>query len=355
MTSVTGWTPPSFHPDGSLTAVELPRQQSSPNLVTSRNRPTNDINRDNSLREDWKRGRAKPSGVSGGTSSMGGGRVGGQIKPKSSSDAAKFQWGNDAPSCAVVFGGLNSMYVNPEVWILPLRWREKTVQFFPPPLNSQEVKGEKTESNGGTSGPARLGFASAVRVATSAAAAAAAAKTKVAGAGVRGPGKGGASAVVHGTAVDEAWRLWQARGAAEGGGSGGVYAVEDVGGVGTSGSLGGDRHHRRASLPVAGTAGSALLVDVIRRQHGAAAGEGGRRSVARSGAAGRMEEWEPKDAVEAGEGGVEMIESAAEIEVGLLVVCTVIQISFASTMQGQAMVEHKAVPVCLPHESNIFS
>lgn len=315
MTSVAGWTPPSFHPDGSLTAVELLRQQ-SPDPATRGKYYVNtgDSNRDSIVRAERKRGRAKQAGTSGGMYA-GGGRGGGRTKP--SSDAANFQWGNDVPSCAVVFGGLNSMYVNPEVWILPLRWREKTVQFSPPPLNSQGIEGEG-KSNGGGSGLARLGFASMVSVATSAAAVAAAAREKVAAARARGQGKGGASAAVDGTAVDEAWRLWQSRGAAESGGSGiACNIVEGVRGAGTPGSLGGDRQHRRASLPAAGTVGSALVVDAIQRQNGATAGGGVRRSGTGRGAGGRLE-----DAVEAGGDGIGMAESAAEIEVGLYVAYT---------------------------------
>lgn len=117
MVTVSGWTPPSFHPDGTLTAAET------------------------TLRCDMAAGLGAKPWTASATAERG--RHGKDLQSRERvswagvpaagpSEAATFQWGNNPPSCAVIFGGLNFMYVKPEVWILPLRWREKTVQFSPP-------------------------------------------------------------------------------------------------------------------------------------------------------------------------------------------------------------------------------
>ena len=63
------------------------------------------------------------------------------------------------------------MYVNPEVWLLPLRWREKTVQFSPPPPDPSGGGGGRAYYNNGSvwgggalSMRGGLGFASSVRL-----------------------------------------------------------------------------------------------------------------------------------------------------------------------------------------------
>lgn len=117
MTMIAGWTPAPFNPDGNLNAV------------------------DPSLSNRWKPHRTEskseaenktPPAVD----SLRRGTCPGIIGPPRSNSAATLQWGLDPLSCAIIFGGLNSMYVNPEVWLLPMRWQQKMVPLFSTRLES---------------------------------------------------------------------------------------------------------------------------------------------------------------------------------------------------------------------------
>ncbi|CAM9882196.1 unnamed protein product, partial [Laminaria digitata] len=195
MALVKGWTPPSFHPDGTLTAAELALTPPPPTQATTAPEPhhsrggnttttttTSNNNNNNNFHH-----RAIPRSP----------------QARQPTEAATFQWGDSdsVPPCALVFGGLNSMYVNPEVWLLPLRWREKTVQFSPPPPREPGGGGARTggderrrayNNNNNTGGGggwgggggvvAGLGFASSARLKGKVGAAAAAARGNVAAA-----------------------------------------------------------------------------------------------------------------------------------------------------------------------------
>lgn len=206
------------------------------------------------------------------------------------SEAAKLQWGNIPLTCAVVFGGLNSMYVSPEIWILPLRWHQKTVQFFPPTEETPEE-----DNDWGKPASARFDLASVVRLKKTAqvAAAAAAVRSKVTATGGRDRLET-ADVAANLAGSDDPWRLRQADGKHD------EYASRAV-------------KHRRASLP-AGRAGGAasLAIDTSRNEQphfgtlreGIASDSGG--SAAR--VAGIV-------VPSGGEGGVKVLESAAHLEV----------------------------------------
>lgn len=165
------------------------------------------------------------------------------------------------------------MYVNPEVWLLPLRWRENTVQFAPPEPEQPEKNNEKLR-NSNSGGLGGLGFATAVRLKRAAGLAAATARGRVAAAAAAG---GGAAVGGVGTG-DDARRLFQ---------------------VGRVGEALGAGKQRRASLPGGFAAGAAALgLEIVRslEQHG--------------------QEVEERPAGEKGDDEwVGMQESAAEIEV----------------------------------------
>ncbi|CAM9473756.1 unnamed protein product, partial [Scytosiphon promiscuus] len=226
MSSIVGWTPPSFHPDGALTAAEqAPRANAS--LTWGRKTATTPGQRHNNTVRVAEGGGGVGPGV---------GTRGGAIESPATtnsegnipSDAAVLQWGQKAPCCAVVFGGLNSMYVNPEMWVLPLRWVEKAVQLSPPPPEPETRQDEDGESGRGN----RLGFAAVANIKTAGAVAAATARRRAAPVAVDRTGTRGAGMVVNATGgnrpADDAWRLFQA-----GGISMGARTVD----------------HRRASLP----------------------------------------------------------------------------------------------------------
>lgn len=151
------------------------------------------------------------------------------------SEGAVFQWGEKAPTCAVIFGGLNSMYVSPEVWMLPLRWGERTVPFFSPKSepepNLRRGEGGTLGSGGNADrGKRGLGISTTGKLKGAVATAAATAQGRAAAsadAGRRVEGGGGATTNKIGTG-DDAWRLFQA----------GSTGVESAG-----------VKHRRASLP----------------------------------------------------------------------------------------------------------
>lgn len=244
MSSIAGWTPPSFHPDGTLTAAEL-APQSKVVSPSDKGNPRNKV-------QKYKRALTAAAAATAMAGRVGGGGVmnsGGGTKASAAaptapaklpSEAATFQWGEKAPTCAVVFGGLNSMYVNPEVWLLPLRWVENTVQFFPP---SPEPEPDRTEEGNDTiNGLGGLGFATAVKLKRAAAVAATTARGRVAANAGESAGSNtgkGAAAALGGVGVgDSAWRLFQAGGAGAGKG---------------------DVVNRRASLPGGLAAGAAPL------------------------------------------------------------------------------------------------
>ena len=220
MPTIAGWTPPSFHPDGALTAAEL-APQSKTTIHDSSNRTTNN----------------SPGAAAAAVAAA---------AAKLPSDPARFQWGERPPSCAVVFGGLNSMYVNPEVWILPLRWREKTVQLSPPSPEPEPQESEELQRGERAAGLAGLGFATTVRLKRAAGLAAATAREKVTAA-AGGWGEGSAPNG-GGTEDDNTWRPFHA------------------GRVGGAGGAGAGRH-RRASLPGGFATGAAALgLEILRAQ-----------------------------------------------------------------------------------------
>ena len=297
MPTVAGWTPPSFHPDGTLTAAELAPQRKTAARESNNDHAATGQRRGDLPAEAERRGRADGGAAvhfKNGTepAAAAAAAAAAAILP---TEAATFQWGSKAPTCAVVFGGLNSMYVNPEVWMLPLRWGEKAVQFFPP-NPEPEPKGDENENHqGGARGElGGLGFATAVRLKRAAALAASTARRKVASAaaGANGGGTagGGSIAEISETGID-AWRLFQA-------GS-------------TGGEKGAGKKHRRASLPggfsAAGAAALGFEANYSQQQdrhqqgEGVANRAGGGEGVLRPGEDG------------GGDGGI--LESAAEIEV----------------------------------------
>lgn len=229
MSSIAGWTPPSFHPDGTLTTSEL-----APPSTTTAGYERNATGVTWAAAEKDRR-----AGGSSGT--FAGGRepaTRSTVTPPASSlpsDAAVFQWGEKAPTCAVIFGGLNSMYVSPEVWMLPLRWGERTVPFFSPKSepepNLQRGDGGTFGSGGNADrGKRGLGISTSGRLKGGVATAAATAQGRAAASadgGRRVQGVGGATVNEIGTG-DGAWHLLQA-------GSTGVKNVRVK--------------HRRASLP----------------------------------------------------------------------------------------------------------
>lgn len=263
MPTIAGWTPPSFHPDGTLTSAELAPQSKTTIRESSSSKTT--------ASNTGQRGTDWPAA---------------EAAAKLPSEAASFQWGEKPPACAVVFGGLNSMYVTPEVWILPLRWRENTVQFSPPnpEPEPQEERNEKPHNGKSGGGLGGLGFASTVRLKRAAGLAAATARGRVTAAAAAG---GGATVGGNGEG-DDTWRLFQAGRVGEGRGAG---------------------KHRRASLPGGFTAGAAALgLDILRsheqQRHEIAAGVVG-------GAGGGAAMAGQRD----DDDRVGMQESAAEIEV----------------------------------------
>lgn len=124
------------------------------------------------------------------------------------------------------------MYVNPEVWLLPLRWRENTVQLFPPTAEPERHIERNTII--GTPAPAGLGFASVAKLKNAAGAVAASARSKAAA--TTGMREGAT------TVANDDWRLWQPRGGS-GGGSGGD----------------GVANHRRATISGGFTGGASDL------------------------------------------------------------------------------------------------
>lgn len=132
------------------------------------------------------------------------------------------------------------MYVNPEVWILPLRWRENTVQFSPPSPDPEEENQELFNPKGGGLGLG-LGFASTVRLKRAAGLAAATARGRVNSAAAAGRG-----GVATGGTEDDTWRVFQAGRVEAGAGAG---------------------KHRRASLPGGLATGAAALgLKILRSQ-----------------------------------------------------------------------------------------
>eukprot|EP00903_Cladosiphon_okamuranus_P011651 g10959.t1 len=229
MPMIAGWTPPSFHPDGTLAAAEL-----APQTKTAERDPS-----DKTTNNPGSAAAAPAAAVAAAAVAA---------AAKLPSDMARFQWGERPPSCAVVFGGLNSMYVNPEVWILPLRWRENTVQFSPPspePGPPQEETGKPHSSErGGGGGLGGLDFATTVRLKRASGLAATKARGRVAAAAAAG---GGVALSGSGTKDDTTWRLFQAG---------------RVGGAGA-----GAGKHRRASLPGGFATGAAALgLEILRSQ-----------------------------------------------------------------------------------------
>lgn len=111
MAIIDEWNPPAFLPDGTLTA------QGSMQVVPAK---LNDGPLTTSLTTGHHRG--KPNSYTED-------RIGAHDEPTGL--AAAYRQDTGVPRCAIIFGGLNTMYVSPDVWILPLQWREKTVQFFP--------------------------------------------------------------------------------------------------------------------------------------------------------------------------------------------------------------------------------
>ncbi|CAM9510657.1 unnamed protein product [Ectocarpus sp. 13 AM-2016] len=229
MSSIAGWTPPSFHPDGTLTASEL----APPSAATAGCERNATGVTWASAEKDWR--------VGGSSGTSAGGRdpaTRPTVAPPASrlpSEAAVFQWGEKAPTCAVIFGGLNSMYVSPEVWMLPLRWGERTVPFFSPksePEPNLQRRDGGTYGSGGNAdrGKRGLRISSSSRLKGGVAMAAATAQGRAAASaegGRRVQGVGGATVNKIGTG-DGAWRLFQA----------GSTGVEKTG-----------VKHRRASLP----------------------------------------------------------------------------------------------------------
>ncbi|CBJ34047.1 conserved unknown protein [Ectocarpus siliculosus] len=229
MSSIAGWTPPSFHPDGTLTASEL----APPSTATA------GCER-NATGVTWAAAE-KDRRVGGSSGTSAGGRepaTRSTVAPPASSlpsEAGVLQWGEKAPTCAVIFGGLNSMYVSPEVWMLPLRWGERTVPFFSPKSepepNLQRGDGGAIGSGGDADrGKRELGMSTSGRLKGGVATAAATAQGRTAASadgGRRVQGVGGATVNKIGTG-DGAWRLFQA----------GSTGVENA-----------RVKHRRASLP----------------------------------------------------------------------------------------------------------
>ncbi|CAM9912117.1 unnamed protein product [Ectocarpus sp. 8 AP-2014] len=229
MSSIAGWTPPSFHPDGTLTASELAPQSTT----------TAGYER-NATGVTWATAE-KDRRVGGSRRTSAGGRepaTRSTVAPPASSlpsEAAVFQWGEKAPTCAVIFGGLNSMYVSPEVWMLPLRWGERTVPFFSPKSepkpNLQRGDGGAFGSGGNADrGKRGLGISTSGRLKGGVATAAATAQGRAAASadgGRRVQGVGGATVNKIETG-DGPWRLFQA----------GSTGVENA-----------RVKHRRASLP----------------------------------------------------------------------------------------------------------
>ncbi len=217
--------------------------------------------------------------------------------PNLPTEAATFQWGEKAPTCAVVFGGLNSMYVNPEVWMLPMRWGEKAVQFFPPNPEPEPQEEEDSENaRGGIHGElGGLGFATAVRLKRAAALAASSARRKVAAAAGAGGAAGGGAIADDGETGVDAWRLFEPGGA--------------------GGEKGAGKRSRRASLPGGFSAGGAALgFEVLRpHQEGQRRKEQGEDAANRGGSGGGV--LRPGDDGGGGGDGGGMLESAAEIEV----------------------------------------
>lgn len=251
MSSIAGWTPPSFHPDGTLTAAEL--------VPLSKVVSASDNSNTKNTGQKYNRALTAAAAAAAMMGRVGGGGVmdsaGGTKEPpaaaaaKLPSEAATFQWGEKAPTCAVVFGGLNSMYVNPEVWLLPLRWVENTVQLFPPSADPDSQRTEKEDGNETNTrndtidGPGGIGFATAVRLKKTARVAAGTARGNVAAntgasSGSNSGRAAGAAAVAGVGAGDNAWRLFQAGGASAGKGN---------------------EKYRRASLPCDLAAGAAAL------------------------------------------------------------------------------------------------
>ncbi|CAM9463722.1 unnamed protein product [Ectocarpus fasciculatus] len=231
MSLIAGWTPPSFHPDGTLTASEL----------APPSRTTAGCERNATGGITWAAAdTSRRIGGSSGTSA-GGGREpttrSTVASPASNlpSEGAVFQWGENAPTCAFIFGGLNSMYVSPEVWLLPLRWGERTVPFFSPKSESEPnlQRGERgLFGSGGNAdrGKGGLGVSATGRLKGAVATAAATAQGRAAASaddGRKVEGVGGTTPNKIGTG-DGAWRLFQA----------GSTGVEKPG-----------VKHRRASLP----------------------------------------------------------------------------------------------------------
>ena len=193
------------------------------------------------------------------------------------------------------------MYVIPEVWLLPLRWREKTAQFSPPPPDPGEDPGEepgeygrRIDRGGKAFTTTGLGFASSARLKTKVGAAAATARGVVAATA--------AAAAAAATAAD----------VAAGRHSGGTAGFE----AGDGGRRREGGKHRRASLPAGavviaggGGAASALVVDPLscRELHrGAGAG-----AVWETGAAELGTRVEGKGDSDGGE----VMESVTEMEV----------------------------------------
>lgn len=226
MSSIVGWTPPSFHPDGTLTASEhAPKRNTS--ITWGGHTVTSPGKRQNGLTHIAEGGGGIARGVAirGGASEPPAKTTTTENIP---SDAAVLQWGQKAPCCAVIFGGLNSMYVNPEIWVLPLRWIEKAVQLSPP---NPEPDPQQHEGSGNGRGN-RLGFATAVNIKTAGAAAAATVRGRVTPVAAGRKGARETEMVVNAVggnqAMDGTWRLFQA-------GGGSVEA--------------GKGKHRRATLP----------------------------------------------------------------------------------------------------------
>lgn len=214
MSSIVGWTPPSFHPDGTLTAAE---QAPKPNTLITWG--SNTITTPGRNHNDLARAAEEGVGVARGVGNRGVGsepptatRTAATVEDVPS-DAAVLQWGHKPPCCALIFGGLNSMYVNPEVWVLPLRWSEKAVQLSPPQPEPEPRQYENGDNFGGGN---RLGFATAVNIKTAGAVAQATAGGRAAPVAVDRR-----SARTEETIVDAAggnrvgdgtWRLFQAGG-----------------------------------------------------------------------------------------------------------------------------------------------
>ncbi|CAM9973633.1 unnamed protein product, partial [Discosporangium mesarthrocarpum] len=122
MTLVVNWAPPCIHPDGTVATSTAERgwgnsQQQRSNLPASLpSVPGRLLHTKNTI----LKAQGSPPRAAGG-----------------------FSKGGVLPPCAIVYGGLNSMYVSSDIWILPLRWREITPFCPEEPLPSVGGEGKR--------------------------------------------------------------------------------------------------------------------------------------------------------------------------------------------------------------------